>query len=279
MSDWEPIGPGIWKRQYPPFRMNVGLVLGDSECLLIDTRATEREGWDLRLDVSTVTSLPISDVVNTHAHFDHCFGNAAFTDARIWGHVDCRRVLERFGESERSYWAARVHDLDTDELLRTQIVPPERTLSDEATLQVGGRRIELKFLGRGHTEHDIVVVLPDSDLVFAGDLLEEGSPPWFDDSWPLEWPAAVGELLRLGAASYVPGHGALMAPADGEAQQRDLARLAELADAVVSGRLDDAEARASSPFDLEQTEIALQRARETAGGQDSRGWERGGAES
>src|SRR5439155_572095 len=75
------------------------------------------------------------------------------------------------------------------------IDPPERTFEERATIEVGDRVVELSYHGRAHTDGDIAIVIPDADVLFAGDLLEEGAPPSFGDSFPLEWPATVEQLL------------------------------------------------------------------------------------
>ena len=77
-------------------------------------------------------------------------------------------------------------------------------------LDLGDRRVEIAHLGRGHTEGDLVVVVPDADVLFAGDLLESAGPPSFGpDSVPDEWPATLDAVIGLMTATTVavPGHG------------------------------------------------------------------------
>ena len=65
----------------------------------------------------------------------------------------------------------------------------------------------LRFLGRGHTDHDLVVEVEadgDATVVFAGDLVEQGAPPAFEDAWPAEWPATLGRLHALARGPVVP---------------------------------------------------------------------------
>ena len=109
------------------------------------------------------------------------------------------------------------------------IVPPSHLVTDQATVTFGGRAIEMKYLGRGHTDNDLVVVLPDADVVFAGDLIENDAPPSFGDAYPLEWPETAAALVELVAGPVIPGHGA---PTDHEfavSQQADLAAVAAFA--------------------------------------------------
>jgi glyoxylase-like metal-dependent hydrolase (beta-lactamase superfamily II) len=119
-----------------------------------------------------------------------------------------------------------------------------------ATLRIGGRVVVLRHLGRGHTAGDLVVQVPDADLLLAGDLVEQSGPPAFGDSFPLEWPETVAGLLHLAGPGtiVVPGHGR---PVDREfvaAQHRDLATLAWL---IRDGDADGAPAEAvaaKAPF-------------------------------
>jgi glyoxylase-like metal-dependent hydrolase (beta-lactamase superfamily II) len=74
-----------------------------------------------------------------------------------------------------------------------------------------------------------VVLVPDVGVAVAGDLVEQGAPPWFGDSYPLEWPDTLTALLpRLGPV-VVPGHGDVVDPAFVAAQRDDLAVVADAA--------------------------------------------------
>jgi glyoxylase-like metal-dependent hydrolase (beta-lactamase superfamily II) len=110
-----------------------------------------------------------------------------------------------------------------------EIVPPTEIVDDVATLTVGGRPVHLRHLGRGHTDSDLVVLLPDADLLLAGDLVEEGAPPQFGDGFPLDWPGTLDALLELVTGPVVPGHGAVVDRAYVAAQRAELAGLAEAA--------------------------------------------------
>src|SRR4030042_881544 len=93
----------------------------------------------------------------------------------------------------------------------------------------------------GHTTNDIVVVVPDAGVLFAGDLIEESSPPYFQDSYPLEWPDTVVALLEMAQGPVVPGHGSVVDRAFVAAQPQDLAQVAHLAEARHAGGMTVAE--------------------------------------
>ncbi|MFC6896832.1 MBL fold metallo-hydrolase [Nonomuraea dietziae] len=95
---------------------------------------------------------------------------------------------------------------------------------------MGGRPVHLRYFGRGHTDNDIVVHVPDAGVIFAGDLVEEGAPPAFDDGYPLDWPGTLTAMLAdLPEPVIVPGHGAVVDRAFVTAQLGELATTADLA--------------------------------------------------
>ncbi len=153
-----------------------------------------------------LTADPVTVVVDTHGHFDHAFGNRVFRPATIWGHAGCPPFMARTGEERRARVARDEPSIAAD-LAEVVIDPPDRTFEDAVTIEVGGRPVDLRFLGRGHTDHDLVVSIPGADVVFAGDLVEGGSVPFFGDGYPLDWPAAAEALAGLVSGIIVPGHG------------------------------------------------------------------------
>ena len=107
-----------------------------------------------------------------------------------------------------------------------------------------------RYLGRGHTDNDIVVTIPDADVLCAGDLLENGAPPWFGDGYPMDWPATAEALLELGERTVVvPGHGdAGDAGVRGVARSREIRAIADAGAARPAGELDLDAAVAAAPY-------------------------------
>jgi len=92
----------------------------------------------------------------------------------------------------------------------TEVVPADTTFSSAVALDLGDRLVELVHPGRGHTAGDLVVRVPDADVLAAGDLVEQSDPPFIGgDSWPFEWPTTMDLVLGfLGDSTVVvPGHG------------------------------------------------------------------------
>jgi glyoxylase-like metal-dependent hydrolase (beta-lactamase superfamily II) len=222
---WREVDDRVFVRRHESFDLNVGLVVGDGGCLVIDTREHLAAGRDVAAAVREVTPEPWT-IVNTHAHFDHFLGNAAFRPGDVWALDRCRDVIVRYGAVQRqvaSHLARRAGDDEQAiELDASPVVAPNRTFAAPRTvLDVGGRPVTLHHLGRGHTDNDIVVTVDDCAALFAGDLVEQGAPPAFEDAYPIEWVATLGALLVLVSGAVVPGHGDVVDAAF-VADQRDL---------------------------------------------------------
>nr|WP_202885661.1 MBL fold metallo-hydrolase [Kribbella sandramycini] len=182
--------------------MNVGLVVGSDGALVVDTRATTEEAEQLREHIRELTDLPVRWIVNTHSHFDHVNGNSVFTGATAYAHENTVAAVE--GLVAETFAVAKVIDL-------------------------GDRRVELLYLGNAHTAGDAVAVVPDVNVFFLGDLVEESQPPQYgDDSFPLEWPDTLERVIGTmpAGAIVVPGHGAVVDAEFARNQSADLGQVA-----------------------------------------------------
>lgn len=262
----------VWVARYDWFDVNVTVVGGSAGLLVVDTWASTTAGRQLVADVRALAAATgageVLGVVNTHAHFDHCFGNAALVeawpDAPVHAHEGAVAEL-----------AAALHDTDPDpdaltgdprreEVLATEVLIPTHTFSSAVAVDLGDRRVELVHPGRGHTSGDLVVCVPDADVVVAGDLLEQAGPPvWGADSFPLEWAGSLDVVLGLTGAGtvLVPGHGDPVDRDFAEEQRHVIGGVAavitDLAAAGVSEA--DAPARGHWPVPVEQLGHAVAR--------------------
>jgi glyoxylase-like metal-dependent hydrolase (beta-lactamase superfamily II) len=255
---WREIADQVFVRRYADFDVNVGLVVGGETSLVVDTRASERQGRELAAEIRWLTHNQIA-VVNTHHHYDHSFGNAAFLPSEIWGHEDCEVRLKAGGPTTQVALAATMPEV-AQEYADTSIVPPNRTFRDRAGIDLGGRKVELAYLGRGHTDNDVVVVVPDVGVVFGGDLVEQSGPPSFEDSYPMDWPGTLGRMLDYLKGFVVPGHGEPVGRAYVEGQLADLSALAQLATRVRFDGGSALDALTLAPFPARSARVALQRA-------------------
>jgi glyoxylase-like metal-dependent hydrolase (beta-lactamase superfamily II) len=260
---FDQLAEGVYRRRYESLDLNVGVVIGDDAALVVDTRASHREAAELVEELTRLTPLPVRWVVNTHWHWDHAFGNALFSNAEIWGHDLCQIALANHGREMKAAakeWLPADRHAEIDEV---EIVPPMQTFAERATLEIG-RSIEMSYYGFGHTDSDIIVIVPDADVSFFGDLVEEGAPPSFGDSYPVAWPLTLGLASVEASGTIVPGHGDVVDPPFVRSQQEELVAVADLATAFVNGEVDLDAAASSGPYDDSVMRSALIRAQAVA---------------
>jgi glyoxylase-like metal-dependent hydrolase (beta-lactamase superfamily II) len=240
-SGFVEVGDRCFVARFPEWDVSVGLVVGSDGVAVIDTRASAAQGRALADDIGRlVPGSPLRWVVNTHLHFDHVFGNIAMAGATIHAHENAAAGLEASAARTRELIRADP-ELDPeqpaitaavlDDVLKTELRLPDAVFSSVSTIDLGDRLLELMYPGRGHTDGDIVVSVPDAGVVFAGDLVEESGPPAFGpDSFPLDWPGSLDLLVGVltGRTVVVPGHGACVDMGFVEAQRADVTDVAHL---------------------------------------------------
>lgn len=256
---WQEIGDRVWVRRYAPLDQTIGVIGGASGLVVVDTRASHRLADELRDDLRQLPGDVVA-VVNTHGHWDHVFGNARFRATPIWGHLRCAAMILEHGEEQRARLLEAYPAEVSDQFREVELVPPTDLFEEAATLDLGDRQVELRYLGRGHTDNDIVVLVPDASVLFAGDLLENAPAPGFGDSFPIAWAATGSALLDLVEGVVAPGHGDAFDRAFAERQVAELGALADLAREVADGVIGRDEAVRRSPFPAEPTTEGLDRA-------------------
>ncbi|MBK7722404.1 MAG: MBL fold metallo-hydrolase [Austwickia sp.] len=216
-SPWTEIAHNVFLRRHDYLDVNVGLVVGEHQCLVVDTGWDERHGAEVAASVRGVTSLPWQ-VMLTHAHFDHAYGAAAFLPATVWGTPGCAYWLGHLGDQLQARVIGELRtagELEVAErVAASRLVPPDRLVPHRESVDLGGRSINLLYGGAGHTDHDLVLAVPDAGVVFWGDLVEIGADPAYEDGFPRDWGNTLSHLLDtveagLGRIS-VPGHGSVV---------------------------------------------------------------------
>jgi len=268
------IAHDVWVGRYEWFDVNVTLVRGGSGLLVVDTHASAVAAREVVEDVRALGAGSVVAVVNTHEHFDHTFGNGAFKAAYgeipVHAHeVAAERTLPA-GERIKALYddPENRDDPHRDEVQATEIVAADTTFSSAVALDLGGRQVELVHPGRGHTGGDLVVRVPDADVLLAGDLVEEsqvrqGVPGFGGDCYPMEWPLTLDIVLGLltPASVVVPGHGAPVDRDFVETQRNEIGIVAEtIRDLATRGvPVADALAAAEWPFPREELAHAVRR--------------------
>jgi len=265
MTGLTEVADRVWVLRHPVLDVNATLIVGAGEALLVDTLSTPAQAAALAEEIHRVAPWP-GRIVNTHHHFDHCFGNATLAGSPpcpVYAHENAAGALRRPEEARRAAYAemADAEPALAAELADVDLLAPTRTVQTETLLDVGGRAVLLRHPGRGHTAGDLVVHVPDADVLVAGDLVESSGPPAFEESYPLAWPESLADVLRLvgDGTVVIPGHGAPTDRGFVVQQHRQLSDLAWLIRAAHTGGATAERVAAEAPFGARAALIAARR--------------------
>jgi glyoxylase-like metal-dependent hydrolase (beta-lactamase superfamily II) len=230
---YSAIGNGtIETRDSPMVIVNV------DDVFLVDTNITPEATRRLVNDIKTLTDKPIRFVVNTHWHYDHADGNQVFgPEVSIIGHANERtailggvlknRLALEFQnlpgqlENIRKQMATetdparkqqaedrlKVQEAYQEQLKETIPTPPNVTFDDHMTIFRGDREIRLLYLGRGHSDTDIMVYLPKEKVIATGDFFEGPATGALNFGFHNEWADNLEKLKAIDFETVVPGHG------------------------------------------------------------------------
>lgn len=217
---------------------NSPVFVNDTEALIIDSETSPAAGRALVQDLKAITDKPVKYVIDSHYHYDHLFGNQVFgPDVQIIGHANTAERLKVNTMAQFTFLTsvrtipqridtlrqriAQEKDPEQKAVMERQIgntlayqeqvkevrqTPPNLTFENTMTLFRGGREFRLMYLGRGHTDTDVVVFLPKERIVATGDLMESVLS-YMGDSYPDEWIATLERLKALDFDTVLPGHG------------------------------------------------------------------------
>ena len=216
-------------------------IIGQRDVLVVDTGTSPAAARAFLEDLKAITTKPVGYVVNTHFHYDHTDGNQVYAGkADIIAHEYVRFAIENLNVLQREPYKTsqltnvptridnlkkqigNAKDAKTKSALEQQLriaqegweqlkeitpTPPNVTYSKKKVLNLGGREVQLLFLGRGHTNGDTVVFLPKEKIVCTGDLMES-QIAYMGDAQFDEWITTLDVLKNLDFQTDLPGHGA-----------------------------------------------------------------------
>jgi len=224
---------------------NTTVIIGERQVFVVDSCFLPSAAREDIAQIKQWTNKPVSFVLNTHFHNDHNLGNRAYMEAfpglTVISHVETKKDMDRFGpgsemreerglaslqkmqdtgkaQSGRALTAEEKSEVKNalahqqaviEELKKVEFQSATLTFDHDFAIDVGGREVEVKFLGRGNTAGDAVAFLPKERIVATGDLVVYPIP-YIYDGYPTEWIETLQHLNQLEADTIVPGHGPVM---------------------------------------------------------------------
>lgn len=225
------------------------IVIGAKGVFLFDPAGTPLVGERVAAKVAALTDLPVTHIAISHWHGDHSMGLYKvldrYPDAEVIMHEFTARAitspLNAFTpptEEENAATRARIEtalktgrrsdgnpvtpemrlyyenilaflDLTNAEIRGSKPAAPTRTIADGLSIDLGGRKVELRHMGAGNTKGDLIAYLPREQILATGDIVVRPTPYGFY-SHPRSWAKVLTQLKSLPAAYIVPGHGDIM---------------------------------------------------------------------
>lgn len=180
----------------------VSLFVVTSEGVLVaDGQGNVAETQRMVDEIAKITTQPIAHVVVCSDHGDHTAGNSAFpAGATFYAHPTSEAVLAA---------SANRPDRPAD---APAVVVPTEIVEDTRVLTLGGREIQIRFLGRAHTGGDLTVYLPREKILFMSEAYLNRIFPAMRSAYPTEWVAMIRRAQSMDVETFVPGHGFVDSP-------------------------------------------------------------------
>jgi cyclase len=186
---------------------NVAVYITNEGVIMVDDKY-EQDYEQITSKVKSVTDQPIRYILSTHYHADHSGGNAKFASAsEIISTLNAHNNIVNKVQSNAP----------------PNMVPARVTFTEGTDLFLGGKHVQARYYGRGHTNGDAIVYFPDLRVVHTGDLVtvaQPGAPP----ATPLidypgggsivEWTKTLDQVMKLDFDTVIPGHGPVSKKAD-----------------------------------------------------------------
>ena len=201
---------------------NSGVIATSDGVVVLDALSSEAIARQEREAIASVIKQPVRFLVSSTFHNNYTWGNVAYHDVIKVGHENYRADL--LAQMER--------DRVSPENQKARL--PQVTYRDRLTIHLGGKEIQILYLGRGHTRGDSIIFVPQDRIAYVSELFFSDQFLYINDGYGLSWLKTLDAIEALPADILVPGHGPI--PQDPKETRQGLHRfrqvLVDLRDAV-----------------------------------------------
>lgn len=186
---------------------NAGFIITPDCVVVVDTTNSPFNGRALLYEIRQRTDLPVCYVINTGASPDVMLGNESFDFfkpvilATPQAAMAMRKYRDKFPDRIEDSWqfAASVRGIHP--------IPANKTFTGEMTLPLSGQPIKVIDLGHNKAPGDAAVYLPQSKVLFLGDVYENKYIPRLGTADISHWLKTLKKVESWNVDVYVPGHG------------------------------------------------------------------------
>ena len=201
---------------------NSGVIATSEGVVVLDALTSEAIARKERETIASVIKQPVRFLVSSTFHNNYTWGNVAYQDVIKIGHEDYRTDLLTQMQRDRA----------SPEEQKARL--PQITYRDRLTLHLGGKEIQILYLGKGHTRSDSIIFVPQDRIAYVSELYFSDQFLYINDGYGVSWLKTLDAVEALPADIFVPGHGPI--PADPKETRQGLHRfrqmLVDLRDAV-----------------------------------------------
>ena len=150
----------------------------------------EAARW-LKAELAMRFAKPVRYLIYSHDHADHISGGEIFAEsAVVIAHEAAKAAILRH---------------------RRPTAVPDISFTDRLTVELGGKKVELIYLGKNHSDNSIVMRFPDERVLFAVDFIPVRSLPYrnLPGSYIDDWIDSLKKAEALDFDILAPGHGEL----------------------------------------------------------------------
>jgi len=186
---------------------NSGIIIGDDSVMIVEAQATPRLAHKVIEKVRQVTDKPITHLVLTHYHAVRVLGASAYGAGQIIMSDIARAMVAERGQEDWDSEFQRFPRLFEGHESIPGLTWPTTTFRDSMTVYLGKRRVDIRQIGRAHTAGDTVIHVPDQNVMFTGDIVEDRSACYCGDGHFADWGATLDAIKGYDVDAIAPGRG------------------------------------------------------------------------
>jgi glyoxylase-like metal-dependent hydrolase (beta-lactamase superfamily II) len=199
---------------YSSTTYNSGIIVTNEGVVVLDALNSEAVARAQREAMASTIRQPVRVLVSSTFHNNYSKGNVAYADALKIGHEHYRTDLLELMQREKVSAEEQTARL------------PSQTFRDRMTLYLGGKEIQILYVGRAHTRGDSIIFVPQDRIAYLSELYFADQFLFIADGYGLDWLRALDAVEALGADIFVPGHGPV--PADPRETRQGLQRFRQM---------------------------------------------------
>jgi cyclase len=193
---------------------NSGVIATNEGVVVLDALSSETIARQEREAIASVIKQPVRFLVSSTFHNNYTWGNVAYPDVIKIGHENYRADL----------MAQMQRDRAAPENQKARL--PQVTYRDRLTIHLGGKEIQILYLGRGHTRGDSILFVLQDRIAYVSELFFSDQFLYINDGYGLSWLKTLDAIEALPADILVPGHGPI--PQDPQETREALHRFRQI---------------------------------------------------